>query len=360
MFSRVSFAACLTALALLSALRVDAQLSKPKEDVTKLTKPTISYNSYDSSEIRLMDWDGANDRLWMSSGNVRFSGGIQWAPTGKCAAVMIFDPEDWSYAPYVIDLKTGRSRNLMELGIPEAREGYVGLSWSPGGQWLTLVDNWTAEDNSVHGYLCKVNANNGAFVRLTNKPWMNPGYSAWSPDGKKIAFSAYVELKPPRMGDSDIFVMNADGSNMVNVTNHPDWDEFPTWSPDGKKIGFRSYRDNQDLEVDRFVQRAELYIMNPDGSNVERLFNNAGWEGMVNWSPDSQWFVYRGGPIDPADPISGGVYRMHIPTRKSVIIKRMQVRNPSWVLAGESRFLSVDPAGKKKSAMGTYESGERR
>lgn len=357
---RILLSAILAAFELLTPLFAEAQLPAPREDAAKLTKPTICYNSYDNYEIRLMDWDGQNDRLWLGDGKIRFSSGMQWAPNGKRAAVMTFDSEDWSYTPHVIDLKTGRSKNLMDLGIPKSKEGYRRLSWSPDGRWLTLVDTWYVTNIIVHGYLYKVNVDNGNFIRLTKQPWMNPDLSAWSPDGKRIAFGA---LKEPKVegfpSNSDIYAMNADGSDMVNLTDHPAWEEYPAWSPDGKKIAFRAYRDNEDLEVERPVGRVELYIMDPDGSNVERLTHNAGWEGGVSWSSDSQWLVYRAGPVNRDDPTLEGVYRMHIPTKKTVLIKQARVRGPMWVLAGKSRFLSVDPAGKKKSAMGQNKRGGR-
>ena len=352
--TRMPLFVCVAVSALLSALSADAQLPAPKENVTNLVRPTISYMSYDSYEIRLMDWDGTNDRLWLGDGKVRFSGPIHWSPTGKRAAVITFDNADWSYTPYVINLKTERSQNLMEdPGIPKAKGAYGPITWSPDGRWLAMVDAWYVTNVIIHGYLYKVNVDNGTFVRLTKHAWMAPAMSAWSPDGKRIAFNALKEPKVEGIAAKrDIFVMNADGSNLTNITDHPAFEEFPSWSPDGKKIAFRGYRDNENLEVERPVGRVELYIMNPDGSNVERLTFNAGWEGTVSWSPDSKWIVYRAGPVNSDDSMLEGVYRMHIPTKKTVLIKQTRVREPKWVYAGKSRFLSVDPANKKKAQWG--------
>ena len=357
---RFSLFVCLAAFALLSGVSASAQLPAPKEDVTKLAKPTISYSSYDDYEIRLMDWDGTNDRLWLGDGMARFASGMLWSPTGKRAAIMTFDHEDWSYTPYVINLETGRSKNLTDdLRIPESKGIYGNMAWSPDGRWLTMADLWYVTNIVVHGHLYKVNIENGTFIRLTKRAWMFPIITAWSPDGKKIAFSA---LKEPKVegtpANRDIFVMNADGSYLTNITDHPAWEEFPAWSPDGKKIAFRGYRDNEDLEVERPAGRAELYIMDPDGSNVERLTRNAGWEGEVSWSPDSKWIVYRAGPVNSDDPMLEGVYRMHIPTKKIVLMKQARVRDPMWVYAGKSRFLSVDPAGKTHGQWGDLKEAE--
>ncbi len=354
---RIFWTICLIAASLLLASALpralaDPFMPTPEEDVTKLEKPTISYNSYDSYEIRLMDWDGTNDRLWLSNGKIRFTP-MEWSPNGKRAAVITFDKR--GYTPYVIDLKTGKSKNLIDLGIPEAKTGYRSLSWSPDGNWVTMIDSWYVNNIIIHGFICKVNVVNGKYVRLTKDPWMHPDKPTWSPDGKRIAFSG---LKEPKVAgvpaNSEIFVMNADGSNLTNLTDHPAWEEYPTWSPDGKKIVFRGYRDNQEIEVSRPVGRGELYMIDLESRDVERLTFNTGWEGSVSWSPDSQWFVYRAGPVGPGpdDKKPEGVYRMHLPTREVVLVLEMEMRSPNWVLAGKSRFLSVDPEDKKKAQWG--------
>ena len=71
--------------------------------------------------------------------------------------------------------------------------------------------------------------------RLTNNIFYD-SHPEWSPDGKKIVFETW------RDGNSEIYVMNADGSNQTNITNHNADDRYPAWSPDGKKIAFVSNR----------------------------------------------------------------------------------------------------------------------
>src|SRR3990172_12692524 len=64
----------------------------------------------------------------------------------------------------------------------------------------------------------------------------------WSPDGKQIAFHKCSDIQGDRIY-CDIFVMNPDGSNPVNLTNSPANDSDVSWSPDGSQIAFGSNRD---------------------------------------------------------------------------------------------------------------------
>src|SRR4029077_13628440 len=65
-----------------------------------------------------------------------------------------------------------------------------------------------------------------------------------------------------RDGNSDIYVMNADGSNVQRLTNYPTWNDAPRWSPDGTRIVFQSLRGG-------YV--TDIYVMNADGTNQTRL-----------------------------------------------------------------------------------------
>jgi dipeptidyl aminopeptidase/acylaminoacyl peptidase len=94
-------------------------------------------------------------------------------------------------------------------------------------------------------------------------------YPVVSPDGTRIAFLS------SRDGSVDIYVMDADGSNPVNLTNNPAWDAEPTWSPDGTRIAFTSDRDGE----------PDIYVMDADGSNAVRLTTNP-LRYSPAWSPD--------------------------------------------------------------------------
>jgi Tol biopolymer transport system component len=95
---------------------------------------------------------------------------------------------------------------------------------------------------------------------------------SWSPDGARLAFVS------DRDGRSDIWVIDRDGSNAINLTQDDAKDHSPSWSPDGQWIAFASLRDELYWE---------LYLMRPDGSDVQRL---TWWEDASDlyptWSPD--------------------------------------------------------------------------
>lgn len=81
----------------------------------------------------------------------------------------------------------------------------------------------------------------------------------------------------------DVFAADADGSNVMRLTDTPGYDAEAVFSPDGSRILFTSVRDG-DLE---------LYIMNPDGSEQTRLTHEIGYDGGGFFSPDGQQIVYR-------------------------------------------------------------------
>ena len=94
--------------------------------------------------------------------------------------------------------------------------------------------------------------------------------AAYSPDGTKIAYQA-----EGTRGRPDIFVMNADGSDRVQLTNHRARDENPDWSPDGTQIAFYSERHGN----------AEIYVINADGLEEKRVTHDPWYDQSVRWEP---------------------------------------------------------------------------
>ena len=112
-------------------------------------------------------------------------------------------------------------------------------------------------------------------INLTNNPVWDE-QPAWSPDGRRIAFASN------RDGNSEIYVMDTNGRNQTNLTNNPAWDEQPAWSPDGRRIAFASNRDGN----------SEIYVMDTNGRNQTNLTNNSNKDWDPAWSPDGSKIAF--------------------------------------------------------------------
>ena len=121
-----------------------------------------------------------------------------------------------------------------------------------------------------------MNADGSGQMSLTNNlaEDIDP---AFSPDGTKIAFVS------TRDGNYEIYVMNADGSNPTRLTSHAGNDIQPAFSPDGMKIAFASTR----------AGNPEIYLMNADGSNLTRLTNHPALDRGPAFSPDGTKITFR-------------------------------------------------------------------
>jgi hypothetical protein len=103
----------------------------------------------------------------------------------------------------------------------------------------------------------------GEVRNLTDTPSINETAPAWSPDGSRVAFTS----------DHDIYVVDADGNNLEQLTDDPAFDENPVWSPDGTQIAFSTNRDGN----------YEIYVMNADGTNPVNLTNHPSDDVEPDW-----------------------------------------------------------------------------
>ncbi|MBM3242783.1 hypothetical protein FJZ31_41510 [Candidatus Poribacteria bacterium] len=139
---------------------------------------------------------------------------------------------------------------------------FVSATWAQGVE--AKIAFISERDGNLEIYV--MNADGSNPVKLTNNPaWdANP---AWSPDGTKIAFQSR------RDGNWEIYVMDADGANPVRLTETPLHEWHPRWSPDGTKIAFMLTRN-----MDEFSW-GDIFVMNANGKNPVNLTNNPAWNG---------------------------------------------------------------------------------
>ena len=148
----------------------------------------------------------------------------------------------------------------------------------PAGLTGTLVfhSDLRAPDNpDGRNHLFTIDLATRKVTQLTSGGNHHDQHPKWSPDGKRISFVS------SRSGSFDLYVMNADGTNVTRVTDHQANDYDPIWMPDGQSLIFSSERDSRsdlyrvwlaDKRVDRlthhFVGRAIMPSISPDGKSV--------------------------------------------------------------------------------------------
>jgi uncharacterized protein len=165
---------------------------------------------------------------------------------------------------FVIDPAGGPMHNLTRHPAND-----FSPEWSPDGSKIAFR---TDRDGNHEIYV--MNADGSDPVNLTRTPDDEERSPAWSPDGTQIAFSS------DRDHDRDIYLMNADGSNLLRLAL-PGLQEYPTWSPDGAELAFTSFCSS--------CSDAALFVMNVDGTNPRQIATSAGWP---DWSPDGATIAY--------------------------------------------------------------------
>jgi Tol biopolymer transport system component len=183
------------------------------------------FESYHSVELSMMDRDGGNRHLLRRLDGVIFSAAM--SPDGKSLA-MTYSPE----AP--------PPRQSMRAGL------YLLPSDGQGEPRLLVKDAFTP---------------------------------AWSPDGKKLAFS----VENPR-GEWALHVANADGADDVRLTDPVLISGSPAWSPDGKQIAFSQFTDQR--------RRQQIFVMDADGSHERQVTADSNWScEHVSWLGDGARLV---------------------------------------------------------------------
>lgn len=232
-----------------------------------------------------------------------------WSPSGAAGALQIIfhkHQSDQVWSIYVMDGDGGNERRLSDAETQDAapvwspdgsliafsRDGDIWLMNADGSDQRLLVDDpeyangvdWSADGSRIifassrdgDSEIYLVDADGTNLKQLTTnevEDWWPVWSPAGAPGGEQIAFMS------DRDGDMEIYVMNTNGGNVRQLTDNQVEDSDPTWSPDGSRIAFSSNRDSG-IPFD-----TDIYIMNADGSDPQRITDKTGMEWGIDWRP---------------------------------------------------------------------------
>jgi TolB protein len=183
--------------------------------------------------------------------------------------------------------------------------------WSPDGKRIVFASERDDPESDIY----VMNADGSGQRRLTRQPG-DDSHPHWSPDGLRIVFNS-ARATPDLSADwskqhIEIFTMAADGSDVRQVTRLQTVSTYPQLSPDGKRIAFRRTLDEAGFlwDLTTGARNSEVFVMNADGSNPVNVSKSAAYDGWPAWSPDGGTIVFssnRAGPANIGQLYAAGV-----------------------------------------------------
>ena len=244
--------------------------------VVKTGDPNANPPVPTTASIFTAEPDGSQQtQLTPSDGRAQES---EWSANGKKLVYTKPDPAVRELARiYVRDLASGQETKITDSGYAFSptwnRDGTkvaYALRENPGDP---AAIRWSYSDGSPGGAQLSPNGQNAT----------DPTYS---PDGNYIAYSAITSIGQgapcPGNLESDLWRMDADGSNPTQLTDKDCASRSPSWSPDGTRIAFASTLDAGE----------HIYALNVGNGQIDPVTSGPNWQGQPTWSPDGKLIAY--------------------------------------------------------------------
>lgn len=288
-------------------------------------------------------------RVWINQSGVPFG----WSPYDLKFDSWKGNPDDWV---------AGANYSLSVYLYYEGGDYTFAFTASDGQETIFLPERVGPDVTALYGIekiawmsdrsgnmdIWVMDADASNPVQLTTDP-AEDWFPDWSPGADRIVFASW------RAGNSDIWVMDADGSNQTQLTTNASGDFNPVWSPDGTRIAFNSRRDGPDSDV---------WVMDADGSNLVPLTTDPGDDRQPSWSPDGSKIVFSS---DRTVPNNNNIWVMDADGSNKTQIQAFANYDldPDWSLdgskiawmtrrSGEHDIWVMDPDGSNQTQLTTH------
>ena len=230
-----------------------------------------------------------------------------WTPDG--AQIAFYSTRNGNADLYLMDHDGTQIRQVTK------HEGHDALpSVSPDGQKVAFV----SQRDTIGRNLFIINVDGSNVRQLTS----NSDYEespSWSPDGKHLLFTRQLRIEgdTSHAANGEIFKYDLSSGEETRMTKKPGFDSGARYSPDGKQIAFYG------LENDLF----NIYLMNADGTNLTNLTNDTTECYSPAWSPDGSWIAYTGGN---ASNYELWIINVRTGEKRQITYSEGRDQNPSW------------------------------
>ena len=220
------------------------------------------------SEIYVINPDGSNE-IDITNNGSNWDIMPSWSPS---ATRILFSSRSSSAKDYDIWIMNSDGSNKIKLTGGSSIDE-VGASFSPDERKIAYSAGYMVDYSQIY----VMNADGSSPVAISNDYSHYYWDVSWAP-GSKIACYSNRDTK-----EGEIYTINSDGSGIRRLTNTSSGDRSPSWSPDGTKLAFSSSRDGN----------CEIYTMNADGSNQKNISNSSATQDEIpSWSSDGSKIVY--------------------------------------------------------------------
>lgn len=233
------------------------------------------------TEIWTMNADGTEPRAATSFGSASLA--PTWSPDGLIAYFSLRDfppPKSDQDPPPPAELYSMAADGSGQRRLTDDRTIQTDPEWSPDGS-LIAYSKWcpVPRQPGVFDLGLSVMKPDGTGVHpvLPCNGKRDIVTASWSPDGRRIVYEIATPVpdgREPGSRQSDIGVVNADGTGLRRLTRTAALETHPVWSPDGRRIAFTADRHARGKHLERLGPAFELYTMRADGHGVRRITHN--------------------------------------------------------------------------------------